>query len=116
MLPVLSSAAVAPPPSIGLVTCTSNCGFNDLMTLVNTVVRFILFDMVLPISAIMCAYAGVLLVTSGGSTENRGKAKKIFTNAIIGLIIALAAWLIINSILSILGFTGDWIGFVNPAA
>ncbi|HTE49056.1 MAG TPA: hypothetical protein VK675_04070 [Candidatus Paceibacterota bacterium] len=80
------------------------CGFNDLMTLINTVIKFILFDLVVPIAAIMFFYAGFELVTSGGSTEKRGVAKKVFTNAAIGLVIAAAAWLIVKTILSILGY------------
>ncbi len=107
MLPVLSFAA-------GLVPCdgvTSKCGFDELIKLVNNVINFILYYMVIPICAIMFAYAGFELVTSGGSTEKRGLAKKVFTNAAIGLIIAFAAWLIINLLLSILGYNGSWLGF-----
>ena len=99
-----------------LVTCNTNCGFNDLMALVNRIVKFMLFDMVLPISAIMCAYAGILMITAGGETAHaRTKAKNIFFKAIVGLIIAMSCWLIINTILSILGYNGSWIGFVRPA-
>lgn len=105
VIPVFSSAATP------LVQCTENCGFNEFMALIGNVVRFTLFDLALPIAAIMFAYAGFLLVTSGGSTEQRGKAKKIFTSVAIGLIIAVAAWLIIHTILLTLGYDGKWIGF-----
>ena len=81
------------------------------MSLINDVIRFILFKMVVPIAAIMFAYAGFLMVTSGGSTEQWSKAKKIFTNVAFGFIIAVAAWLIIRTILLILGYEGGWIGF-----
>ena len=96
----------------GLIT--NPCSFKDALTLINGVIRFILFDLVVPIAAIMFFYAGFQLVTSGGSTEKRGLAKKVFTNAVIGLVIAAAAWLIVRTILSILnpapGFW-SWIGF-----
>jgi len=59
----------------------------------------------------MFFYAGLKMVTSGGSAEARGKAKSIFTNAVLGLAIAVGAWLIIRTILSILGYQGAWIGF-----
>ena len=88
----------------------SGCGWNDLMSLVNRVVKFILFDLAVPIAAIMFVYAGVLLVTAGGS-EGKTKAKGIFTNAVIGLALAAGAWLIVSTILSILGYQGAWIGF-----
>src|ERR1035437_2989624 len=123
VMPSLSSAA-------GLVPCNNSpvmnsdgtvatpaipCDFNALMALINTIVKFILFDMAIPIAAIMFAYAGFLMVTAGGEAAGaRTKAKSIFTNAIFGLILAVAAWLIVNTILSILGYTGDWIGYVRP--
>ncbi len=112
LVPVISFAY---NPGDPLVPCTATtgqppCGWNDLMNLVNNIITFVLRDMVIPIAAIMSAYAGFLLVTSGGSTESRGKAKKIFTSAVVGLIIALVAWLVVSTILVILGFNGTWIG------
>ncbi|MBY0376448.1 hypothetical protein K2P96_00535 [Patescibacteria group bacterium] len=100
----------------GLVPCNTSknpgtCDIKSFMTLINTVIQFILFKMVVPIAAIMFAYAGFLMVTSGGSVETWSKAKSIFGNVALGLIIAIAAYLIIRTILSILGFTGSWIGF-----
>jgi hypothetical protein len=85
------------------------CSFKDAMTLINGVIRFILFKMAVPIAAIMFFYAGFELVTSGGSTEKRGLAKKVFLNTVIGLVVAVGAWLIIRTILSILGYDGAWI-------
>ena len=62
----------------------------------------------------MFAYAGFLLVTAGGEAAGaRTKAKSIFTNAVIGLLLAVAAFLIVRTILSILGYSGSWLGF-NP--
>ncbi len=97
----------------GLVPCDTgaSCDFNAFMTLINKVIHFILFDMVIPIAAIMFAYAGFLLITSGGSPEAKTKMKSVFTNTVLGLIIAVAAFLIIRTILSILGYEGSWIGF-----
>lgn len=84
------------------------CSFKDFTTLVNAIITFALV-LALPIAGIMFAYAGFLMVTSAGSTEARGKAKNIFKNAAFGLIIAAGAWLIVRTILSILGYDGAWI-------
>ena len=84
--------------------CEGLNGWNNLMTLVNNVVNFVLFKLALPIAAIMFVYAGFELVTSGGSSEKKSKAKKIFTNVAIGLILAAAAWLIVNTILVLLEY------------
>lgn len=88
------------------------CDFNAFMFLIDKAVKFILFYLAVPISAIMFAYAGFLLVTAGGEAAGaRTKAKEIFTNAAIGLALVAAAWLIIKTILTTLGFEGGWIGF-----
>jgi hypothetical protein len=81
------------------------------MVLINNVINFILYGMVIPIAAILFAYAGFELVTSGGSTEKRGIAKKVFTNVVIGLVIAMSCWLIVKLVLGILGYTGTWVPF-----
>lgn len=99
------------PPTVKTETITEcTWGFKEIMTLINTVINFILFKMVVPISAMMFCYAGFLLLTSGGG-EQKTKAKHIFSNVVIGLIIAAASWLIIKLLLSVLGYDGAWIGF-----
>ena len=95
----------------GTTTNPGDCNFNALIKLVNNVVNFILFRLAVPIAAIMFAYAGFELLTAGGDTAKLKKAKTIFTNVAIGLVIAAAAWLIVHTILSILGYNGSWIGF-----
>ncbi len=118
-----------PPPASnttsgwkGLVPCNNTpvegkipdkelCGFKALMTLINNIINFILFRLAVPIAAIMCAYAGILMLTAGGeSAGNRTKAKGVFTNALLGLVIAAGAWLIVKTLLTILGYDGSWIG------
>jgi len=83
------------------------CGFVDAIELIKKIINFILIDLALPFAAIMFAYAGFLLVTSGGETSKREKAKKIFTDVAIGLVIVAAAFLIVKTILSIVGYSGE---------
>lgn len=89
------------------------CGFYNVLDLINRVVKFILFDLAVPLAAVMFAYAGFELVTSGGSTEKKSKAKTIFTNVAVGLILAAGAFLIVETVLSILGYdqSWNWFGF-----
>ncbi|MEK7088602.1 MAG: pilin [Patescibacteria group bacterium] len=107
----------APTVNKGLVKCgtptTNPCGFNDILTLINTIVDFIIIYLVVPLAAIMFAYAGFELITSGGETSKREKAKKIFTNVALGIVIILTAFLIVQTILSIVGYdkSWDWFGF-----
>jgi|SRR3989344_771067 len=112
LVPVFSMAYDS-EGELGLVPCktAAECNFGALMKLVDNVIKFVLYKLVLPIAAIMFAYAGFLMVTSGGSTESWSKAKSIFLNTVLGLIFALAAFIIIKLILTILGWDGSWIGF-----
>ncbi len=114
----LLSGLIMPGISLaaGLIPCGTKenpapCDFTAFMTLINTIISFILFDLAVPIAAIMFAYAGFLLVTSGGSTGSRETAKKVFTNTALGLIFIAGAWLIIRTVLLVLGYDGAWIGF-----
>ena len=92
-----------------------SCEFEHIFELINKVVNFALFQLALPIAAIMFAYAGFLMIFSGGESGKRTKAKGIFWNVALGLILAAASWLIIHTILGIVGYnTGDgfnWFGF-----
>jgi hypothetical protein len=107
-LPAIHVAQASLVPCDGVST---PCNFNTFLTLVNSVIKFVLKDLVLPISAILFVYVGFLLITSGGESSKKTEAKNIFWNLVIGLIITAAAWLIIDLILYLLGYNGAWIGF-----
>ena len=119
---------ITPPPSTtdtktptdlstkggGLVPpCPKNgCGFIELFILIKKVTDFILFDLALPVAAIMFAYAGFMLVASAGASEKRTKAKGVFINVAIGLVVVAAAWLIVHTVLGIAGYDQNlnWFG------
>jgi hypothetical protein len=86
------------------------CGFNEFMKLINNVIKFLLFTIATPLCALIVAYAGWLYISSSSSEENKGKAKKILTNVVVGYIIALAAFLIVKTLLSTLGASTEWLG------
>lgn len=82
------------------------CDFNMVMNLINHGITYLLFVIATPMCALIIAYAGWLYITSSSSEENKGKAKKILTNVVIGYIIALAAWIIVKAIMTGLGYNG----------
>lgn len=83
---------------------TDPCGFGQIMALINKVINFLLIDLVMPLSAIIFAYCGWLFITSGDNSGKRTQAKGILFNVLIGLVIALASWLIVKTILVGLGY------------
>ncbi len=80
------------------------CDFNALVGMVNNGINWLIIYLATPLAAIAFAYAGFLLLTSGGSEEKLRKAKTIILNVVVGFVIALAAWLIVKTILVTLGF------------
>ena len=109
----LTNKELKKDPATGQVTggqINVPCTFDHVLVLINNVVNFLLFKLAVPLAAIVFVYAGVQLITSGGSSEGMQKAKAIFTSTAMGLILAVAAWLIIHTLLTIVGYDGSWIG------
>lgn len=53
------------------------------------------------ISVIMFMYGGFLYVSAVGNEEASGKAKKVFIGAIIGLLLALGAYALVNTVVTL---------------
>lgn len=90
--------------SVGKVS--NPCTFNDVILLIDRLIKFILFVLAIPVAAIMFCYAGILMVTSGGNSGQFGKGKGIFINVAYGLLLAAGGWLIVTTLLTLLGYTG----------
>ncbi|MDO8522487.1 MAG: hypothetical protein Q7S08_04395 [bacterium] len=64
------------------------------------------------LSAILFAYAGIIYVTNIANHGEITKAKNIFSNVLIGLVIILASWLVIDTLMKILvnekAIIGPW--------
>lgn len=88
----------------GLVPCNGpDCDINDVVDMANRVINFLL-QLLMILGTIALVAVGFGLVISGGNSEAWTKAKNRFTNVVFGLILVLAAWLIVDTIM--LGLTG----------
>ncbi len=58
------------------------------------------------------AFAGLKLITSGGNTQAKDQAKDMFVNVIVGYLLVLSAWLIVDTLMKVL--TNDNIGGLGP--
>lgn len=72
--------------------------FNDLTSIVVTIINFLL-SLLGIIFLIIIIYAGFLWMTAGGNDDQVGKAKGLIKNAIIGVVIIVAAYAITNFVL-----------------
>ncbi|NVN97492.1 IPT/TIG domain-containing protein [Candidatus Nomurabacteria bacterium] len=78
------------------------CNFSYFMDLINRLIKFLLFVIATPLVALILMYTGYLYITSGGNASQVEKVKHILLNAVVGYVIALAAWLVINTIVTTL--------------
>ncbi len=98
----------------GLVPCEGpDCDFDDLVALVKAIINFII-TLAIVGSAIMFAWAGFIYITAGGSQEKVKQAHNLFKYVGLGLVIILAAWLIVDLILEAL--TGDGLQDWGPGS
>ena len=89
------------------------CGICDFFSLVVNIYAFIAFRLTPPVAGLLIVFAGALFLMSGGSEERVSQAKKIFINVVIGLVFVFASWLIVNSIIQVIGRSVE--GF-NPTS
>src|SRR3989344_269729 len=80
---------------------TRPCQACDLVKLAQNIINFLITLSVF-IAVGLFIYAGILYVSSGPNPSNIEKAHKIFWNVLVGFIIALAAFLIVETIMQAL--------------
>ncbi len=87
--------------SAGLVPCDGTddpCNFNDFIDLIREVVNFLMFKVALPLSALLFSWAGILMLTAGGNESKIKEAKDIFWWVFVGILVTLAAWVLVSTI------------------
>jgi hypothetical protein len=77
------------------------CGTCEFVQLINNVIRFLITFASIA-ATLLIIYGGFQLVVSAGNVSAKQSAKEILTNTLIGYVIILAAFLIINTGLGVL--------------
>lgn len=117
----LVSFSVAHAAASGLIPCGNDvqegivqdqCTFNDLVTLAQNVINYLIFKIAAPLGAVMFAYAGYTYITNGGNESKIQEAHTIFLSVFWGLVVALAAWLLVNFVLEFFLGTGSSFNFL----
>ncbi len=109
--------AIYPVQAAGLVPCSGlNCTVCDLFALLGNITNFILKDVMPPLAGLFFLVGGIMMVAAGGSEERFKKGKTILVNTLIGVVIVLAAWIVINTLITALGQSfGAGSASYNPA-
>lgn len=88
-------AQIVPGGCDGPGGCQNIC---DIATLAQNLLNYGIFLAVV-LSAFLFAYAGWNMLVSGGNSEAYAKGKRVFGNVIIGLLIILAGWIVIDTLM-----------------
>ena len=86
---------------IGEGTTFKACTICDIWVLADKIVNFVWF-LATPILIIILIVGGFIYLTSGGNPKKTEQAKSLLTSAIVGIVISLAAFFIVDTILKTL--------------
>jgi len=86
---------------------SDECSVCDLQTLANEVIEAIVVIGAL-LATLLFVNAGILYVLSPSNPGNIAKAHSIFTSTLVGFLIILGSWLIIDVIMDTLTGSDDW--------
>lgn len=92
----------------------NECSVCDLQKLAQNVLNYFVI-LVVVVAMLVFTNAGVLYATSSAKPGNIAKAHKMFTSALVGLVVVLGAYLLINTLMWALyegGDFGDWKSFL----
>jgi lysylphosphatidylglycerol synthetase-like protein (DUF2156 family) len=96
-LPTASAALITPGDSPGEVAAATG-GEGSIRALVLKIVNYFLTFLGI-VAVLMLIYAGVTYVTAGGEQDKVDSAKKIIMYALVGIIIILLSFAIVNTVL-----------------
>ena len=90
----------------GLVPCgpgtdKPNCQFCDLLTLFQGLISFGVM-IIFPIATIMIIIGGFYIMTARENPGQSQKGRQIITTAVIGILIALLSWIVLDTIFKVL--------------
>jgi hypothetical protein len=106
-------------PIVPVICQSCACGWGGFFQVIQNVLS-IGITLSIVLAVLLFAYAGFLLVTNPASPENISSAKGVALNAVIGLVVVLGAWLIVNTVMNALynGSFGPWSSIISntPAA
>lgn len=91
-----AQAALVPCGTSTTHPCTA-CDFGQLAI---NIVNFLL-NIILPLAAVMIVIGGITIATAGDNPGKVSKGKEIITAAVVGILIALLSWIIIDTIIKV---------------
>lgn len=94
---------------------TCPAGWGLLIIVINNIISLLITLAIVFVAPIMIAYSGFLFVVNPVNPTGKAKARGILLNTIVGIVIALASWLIVDAIMAVLynGSFGTWSSLIT---
>ena len=104
LLPLLTSAHTIPyfGPILEKGWDTCPLGWDAVIMTINNVIVIAITYAITFLAPAVFAYAGFLLVTNPFNPSAKEKAKSMITNLVIGIVIALSGWMIVDALMAVL--------------
>lgn len=114
VLPTIANAAaipffgpIIPSGSVtisGVTGNTNTCaaGWGMLITVINNIIRLLITLAIVFVAPLMIAWSGFLFVVNPVNSSGIAKAKSILLNTVVGIVLALAGWMIVDAIMAVL--------------
>jgi hypothetical protein len=101
------------PQATGLVPCgvSCDCTIDNFFTMLVRIYNFIVFYIATPLAVLAIVIGAIFLMAAAGNPQLASKGKQIIYTAIIGLVLVFCSFLIINFIMTTLGYKlggGNW--------
>lgn len=80
----------------------AQCTICDIFVMGQNILNLLLYDISIPLAALMFAYGGFLMLTGGiASPDKYMKGKKVLINTVIGIAIIFFAWLGVDTVMKL---------------
>lgn len=87
----------------GILPCEGlECGWCHLMQLGDNIIDWLMM-IAIPVVTLFLIIGGFRLMFAGGSSDNYTKGVDMIRNALIGLVILMVSWALINLVIQLLG-------------
>jgi len=87
-----------------LIPCTNKCDLGSVFQFINNLISFLIKTVLFPVSILIFVFAGYKYITAQGNPSKKADVKKMVRNLIFGMVLILTSWVIVKTILIVVGY------------
>jgi len=86
----------------------ATCTLCDVFKLGQNIINFAMQDIAFPLAVLFIIYGGIMMMINSGNPGKLEESRGIIFSAVIGIVIMLSAWVILNTFFNLLTGTSFW--------